>query len=81
MLFRSATNCPSGPAEILCRGEFGVLVKTGDVAAFAQAMLELSGSPQLRDELSKKAIDRAGQLSVERMVHSYRELFLRELKA
>ena len=76
-----ATNCPSGPAEILGQGEFGMLVKVGDVAGLAEAMLRLSRSTQLRDELSMKANQRASQLSLQAMAHSYRQLFLRELQA
>jgi glycosyltransferase involved in cell wall biosynthesis len=76
-----ATDCPSGPAEIVGHGEFGLLVNVGDVTGLANAMLQLSRSPQLRDQFSKKAIQRAHQLSLERMANSYRDLFLRELRA
>jgi len=76
-----ATDCPSGPAEILKYGEFGILVKVGDVGALAQAMLRLAGSSPLRDEFSWKASQRAGQLSLQAMAYSYRQLFLRELQA
>jgi hypothetical protein len=40
----------------------------------------MSQSPQLRVDFSKKAVQRAHQLSLQRMAHSYRELFLRELQ-
>jgi glycosyltransferase involved in cell wall biosynthesis len=76
-----ATDCPSGPAEILGHGGFGIVVKVADVAGLADAMLRMSRSPQLRDEFSSKATQRAQQLSLERMAHSYRELFLRELES
>jgi glycosyltransferase involved in cell wall biosynthesis len=76
-----ATDCPSGPAEILGQSEFGILVKAGDAAALAEAMLNMSRSSQLRDEFSHRAVKRAQQLSLERMADSYRELFLRELQS
>ncbi|GGX23300.1 glycosyl transferase [Pigmentiphaga litoralis] len=36
-----ATNCPSGPAEILSDGEFGVLVPVSNAAAIAEAIRRL----------------------------------------
>ncbi|HEV8377445.1 MAG TPA: glycosyltransferase, partial [Tepidisphaeraceae bacterium] len=76
-----ATDCPSGPAEILGHGELGIVVKIRDPAGLADAMLQMSRSSQLREEFSRKALERAGQLSLERMAHSYRDLFLRELQS
>jgi len=76
-----ATDCPSGPAEILSHGESGIVVKVGDSAGLADAMLRMSRSSQLRDQYSKKATQRAQQLSLARMAQSYRDLFLRELES
>jgi glycosyltransferase involved in cell wall biosynthesis len=76
-----ATDCPSGPAEILGHGKFGMVVKVSDPAVLAQAMLQMSQSAELREEFSKKALQRAAQLNLQRMAHSYRELFLRELQS
>ena len=44
-----ATNCPSGPKEILADGKYGKLVPVGDVEQMAEAMISiLSGdSPQV----------------------------------
>jgi len=76
-----ATDCPSGPAEILGQGEFGLVANVGDVNGLANAMLQFSRSSQLREQFSQKAIQRAHQLSLERMAKSYHDLFLRELGA
>ena len=39
-----ATDCPSGPAEILMNGRFGILVRPGDAASVAEGLEQsLSG--------------------------------------
>ena len=41
-----ATDCKSGPAEILCEGRFGTLVPVGDVQALARGLGEALGQPR-----------------------------------
>jgi glycosyltransferase involved in cell wall biosynthesis len=74
-----ATDCPSGPAEVLEGGQHGVVVPAGDSAALMDAMLKLSRSSELREDLSKRSLARAEQLSLRRMVEQYRDLFRVEL--
>ncbi|WP_295543093.1 glycosyltransferase [uncultured Thiohalocapsa sp.] len=40
-----ATDCPSGPREILADGRFGPLVQVGDAAAMAEAMARVLADP------------------------------------
>lgn len=50
-----ATNCASGPAEILENGRFGRLVPVGDAAALADAMREALDAPGDRENLMSAA--------------------------
>ena len=50
-----STDCPSGPAEILCNGEIGPLVPVGDDAALAAAMEHLLDNPPNRAILRARA--------------------------
>jgi glycosyltransferase involved in cell wall biosynthesis len=46
-----ATDCPSGPAEILQKGRYGPLVPLGDWQALATAMARVLDAPPDRDRL------------------------------
>lgn len=54
-----ATDCPTGPRDVLQNGEAGVLVPLGDVAALADAMKTLLVDDAQRHALSIKARARA----------------------
>ncbi|SFF47910.1 Glycosyltransferase involved in cell wall bisynthesis [Fontimonas thermophila] len=50
-----ATNCPSGPREILDDGRYGPLVPVGDDGALAEALARLLDDPPPRDLLQRAA--------------------------
>jgi glycosyltransferase involved in cell wall biosynthesis len=54
-----ATDCPSGPAEVLANGEYGVLVKPKDSAALAAGLRGLLVDAAERERLSKLGPARA----------------------
>lgn len=68
-----ATDCPDGPAEVLCGGRYGRLVPIGDFEALASAMQASLHSP-LVTESDLKA--RAAEFSVEQAVVQYLELLV-----
>ena len=69
-----ATDCPSGPAEILDGGRYGVLVPPGDDRALADAMAATLDAPLPRDALRK----RGASFSVDAAVDAYLGLLLPE---
>jgi glycosyltransferase involved in cell wall biosynthesis len=60
-----ATNCPSGPSEILENGKYGDLVPVGDTAALSKAMIQVLNKPPETDLLVKKAQDFAVEHSID----------------
>jgi glycosyltransferase involved in cell wall biosynthesis len=61
-----ATDCPSGPAEILEDGRWGRLVPVGDVHRLAEAILRV-----LKEEKIDTSVVRASMFSVERILEDY----------
>ncbi|MDV2991083.1 MAG: N-acetylgalactosamine-N,N'-diacetylbacillosaminyl-diphospho-undecaprenol 4-alpha-N-acetylgalactosaminyltransferase [Chroococcidiopsis sp. SAG 2025] len=62
-----ATDCLSGPREILADGKYGALVPVGDIEALSAAMLKTLHAPTKRDLL----IERAMYFSIDRAVSEY----------
>ncbi len=69
-----ATDCPSGPKEILEAGKYGLLVECGNPVALANAMIQTLEVPVSRDVL----IERGMYFSNERAVAEYLKLLCYE---
>jgi glycosyltransferase involved in cell wall biosynthesis len=67
-----STDCPSGPAEVLDHGAYGMLVPVGDDRALAEALLETLEKP--RDPERLRA--RASTFSVDTAVDRYLEVLV-----
>ena len=65
-----ATDCPSGPAEILAKGKYGKLVPVKDPQAMARAIIETIQNPLESDILK----NRAGEFSLAKSVATYRQI-------
>lgn len=70
-----ATDCPSGPAEILDEGKFGELVPVGDAAAVARAIRTLARDVSRREHLADLGPQRAADFSLERHCRNVVDLF------
>jgi glycosyltransferase involved in cell wall biosynthesis len=67
-----STNCPSGPAEILADGKYGMLVPVGDGSRLADAICGMLDNPQ--DKAVLRA--RGEEYSIENAVERYRKVLL-----
>ncbi|WP_200330259.1 glycosyltransferase [Thiocystis violacea] len=70
-----ATDCPYGPREVIGDNAYGMLVPMEDPGALASAILALLADPQRRADLAAAGLERARQLSIERMVRRYEAVF------
>ncbi|MGE0483660.1 MAG: glycosyltransferase family 4 protein [Gammaproteobacteria bacterium] len=70
-----ATDCPSGPADIVRDGVDGLLVPPGDVAALAEAMARLLDDPVLARQLAARAGEVLERFSLERTLLAWDTLF------
>ena len=72
-----ATDCPSGPGEIISHGRDGLLVPVGDPAAMAGALKLLLDDSSLRERIGNAGQQRAGHFTVENLLPQYEELLHR----
>ncbi|MEM3658648.1 MAG: glycosyltransferase [Candidatus Hadarchaeum sp.] len=66
-----STDCPSGPAEILENGKYGLLVPPKNPEKIAEGILKVLRDQNLAEELRKKGQERARDFTVDRAVEKY----------
>jgi glycosyltransferase involved in cell wall biosynthesis len=66
-----ATNCPSGPSEIIQHNINGFLVPLKDYEKMAEAVIKLLTDDTTRKELSANGLERAGFFTMETMVENF----------
>jgi glycosyltransferase involved in cell wall biosynthesis len=71
-----ATDCPSGPGEIIADGENGLLVPVGDVTGLARAVARLLGDRALRERLSQAGTRCIEEFGVKKITREYESLIL-----
>ena len=67
-----STDCPSGPAEILQKGKYGLLVPVEDGEALAQGILTVMKTRPQRERLQARAMD----FTVERATEAFENQLL-----
>jgi glycosyltransferase involved in cell wall biosynthesis len=69
-----ATDCPSGPREIVRDGENGVLVAAEDVGALAAALERLMADDAERARLAVRGAEAVKRFEIERIIETWEEL-------
>lgn len=72
-----ATDCPSGPGEIIRHGVDGLLVPVGDVGAVAEALRSLMGDEAARRKMGAQARSIVARCGVDVIAARYEELIRR----
>jgi glycosyltransferase involved in cell wall biosynthesis len=70
-----ASDCPSGPREILDHGRYGILVPVGDAHALADALQTVLLDPQRRESMRRLARVGAERFSILPRVEQMEQLF------
>ncbi|MBK1617710.1 hypothetical protein CKO42_04425 [Lamprobacter modestohalophilus] len=70
-----ATDCPTGPRELLDGGRYGVLVRPGRADDLARALNALVSAPEKRAHFVEQGVKRAQAYPVAAMVRGFEELF------
>jgi glycosyltransferase involved in cell wall biosynthesis len=69
-----ATDCPTGPREIITNDVNGILVRPADERALADAIKKLLVDKDLRKKLSEAARKRAEDFGVEKIIKQYEDV-------
>jgi glycosyltransferase involved in cell wall biosynthesis len=69
-----ATDCESGPREVITQGKNGLLVAPEDPTALAEGILAVLTDTELAQRLRAGGLERAGQMSLDSAVEVYHQM-------
>lgn len=69
-----ATDCQSGPREILCDGRYGLLVPPENPQALSAAMIRIATDAELRTQLSAAAPSAVSRYDLDRIASQWEEV-------
>ncbi|WP_404330365.1 glycosyltransferase [Mesobacillus maritimus] len=75
-----ATNCNSGPGEIIDKNKYGVLVPVEDHKTIAEKIIELLNDEKRREHFTKAGLRRSNIFDVKNIVKQYEDVFLSLIK-
>ena len=70
-----AYNFPCGPRDIIEEGRNGYLVEKGDKQIFAMRLAELMNNEELRQTMSRNAVETSKKYNVDRVMEQWKTLF------
>ncbi len=70
------TDCPSGPAEIVENGKYGILAPMENADAIADALIRVLSDDKLREGLSELSLIRAKDFDLEASLKQWEEIIL-----
>ncbi len=75
-----ATDCPSGPDEILEGGKYGLLTPMREPAAIAQALARVLNDAELSQTFRRTGFERAKKFNLQNVVRQYEALLERAMQ-
>lgn len=69
-----ATDCQTGPRDLLCDGKYGILVESENVDSLANGMISLMQDKLLMNSLEKSAITRANEFDITNIIKQIESL-------
>lgn len=70
-----AFNCQYGPSSIISDGKDGLLIKSGNVLAFAYALAYMMNDEDQRRQMAKEALLTVNHFKLENIMEQWRQLF------